>query len=289
MSLSINSNIGSLNAQTRLNKASSALGTSFKRLSSGLRVNSSKDDSAGMSISNRMTSQIRGLNQAVRNVNDSVSMVQVAEGALDETTNALQRMRELAVQASNDTLVTSDREDIWKEMAQLQEEVDRIATQTTYNGQNVLGSTTQNTAFSATLQIGNNANQTFDLTINAAYGSNLGVGQQSIYATTASFTALDASEQHSLANEMIGKLDSALDSVSDIRADLGSVQNRLESVMTNLTNVAENTADARSRIMDTDIAAETSNLTRNSILQQAATAILAQANQQPQIALQLLG
>ncbi|MGN7610805.1 flagellin N-terminal helical domain-containing protein [Magnetococcales bacterium HHB-1] len=287
MSLSINSNVASLNAQSRLNKASSALGTSFKRLSSGLRVNSSKDDSAGMSISNRMTSQIRGLNQAVRNANDSISMVQVAEGALDETTNSLQRMRELAVQASNDTLVTSDREDIWKEMNQLLSEVNRIAEQTTYNGQTVLGSA-GGTDFSATLQIGNNANQTFDLTINTAYASNLGLTQESVYTTT-NYTALDASGQQSVANYVISKLDSALDSVSDIRADLGSVQNRLESVITNLTNVSENTSDSRSRIMDTDIASETSNLTRNSILQQAATAILAQANQQPQIALQLLG
>ncbi|MGN7610804.1 flagellin N-terminal helical domain-containing protein [Magnetococcales bacterium HHB-1] len=287
MSLSINSNVASLNAQSRLNKASNTLGQSFQRLSSGLRVNAAKDDAAGMSINQRMSSQIRGLNQAIRNANDSVSMVQVAEGALDETSNALQRMRELAVQASNDTLVTSDRQDIWKEMNQLLSEVNRIAEQTTYNGQTVLGST-GGTDFSATLQVGNQTNQTFDLTINTAYASNLGLTQGSVYTTT-DMIALDASGQQSLANYLIGAIDSAVESVSDIRADLGSVQNRLESIITNLNNVSENTEAARSQIMDTDIASETSNLTRNSILQQAATAILAQANQQPQIALQLLG
>ncbi|MGN7610803.1 flagellin N-terminal helical domain-containing protein [Magnetococcales bacterium HHB-1] len=287
MSLSINSNISSLNAQARLNKASNALGTSFKRLSSGLRVTASKDDSAGLSISHRMTAQVRGLNQAVRNTNDAISLVQVAEGALDETTNALQRMRELAVQASNDTLVSSDREDIWKEMNQLLKEVNRIAEQTQYNNQNVLGSAT-GSGFTGTMQIGNNAGQTFDLTINNAYGSTLGIASADM-GSAGDMTALTRAGQQSRANSMINALDTALDSVADIRADLGSVQNRFESIIANLTNVSVNTEASNSRIMDVDIASETSNMTRNSILQQAATAILAQANQQPQIALQLLG
>ncbi|MGN7612868.1 flagellin N-terminal helical domain-containing protein [Magnetococcales bacterium HHB-1] len=285
--LTINSNIASLNAQDRLNKASSALGTSFKRLSSGLRINQAKDDSAGLSISSRMTSQVRGLNQAVRNTNDAISMVQVAEGALDETTNALQRMRELSVQAANDTLVTSDREDIWKEMNQLLKEVNRIAEQTQYNNQHVLGSATGDN-FQATLQVGNNAGQTFDLTVNNAYASTLGITSADMGSAT-DMAGLTRAGQQSRANSMINALDTALDSVADIRADLGSVQNRFESIVSNLTNVSENTAASRSQIMDVDIANETSAMTRNSILQQAATAILAQANQQPQIALQLLG
>ncbi|MGN7610802.1 flagellin N-terminal helical domain-containing protein [Magnetococcales bacterium HHB-1] len=285
--LVINSNVASLNAQSKLNKASSALGTSFQRLSSGLRINAAKDDSAGFSISDRMTAQVRGLNQAMRNTNDAISLVQVAEGALDETTSALQRMRELSVQASNDTLVTSDREDIWKEMNQLLKEVNRIAEQTQYNNQNVLGSAT-GSGFTGTMQIGNNANQTYDLAVNNAYGSTLGIASADM-GSAGDMAALTRAGQQSRANSMITALDNALDSVADIRAGLGAAQNRFESIVANLGNISENTSAARSQIQDVDIANETSKMTRNSILQQAATAILAQANQQPQIALQLLG
>ncbi|MGN7612866.1 flagellin N-terminal helical domain-containing protein [Magnetococcales bacterium HHB-1] len=287
MALTVNTNVASLNAQRMLNGASNKLGVSFQRLSSGLRVNTAKDDAAGLSINHRMTAQIRGLNQAVRNTNDAISLVQVAEGALDETTNALQRMRELSVQASNDTLVTSDREDIWKEMNELLKEVNRIAEQTEFNNQNLLGATT-GSAFTATFQIGNNADQTYDLTVNNGYGSVLGIASADM-GSAGDMTALTRAGQQSRANSMITALDNAIESVADIRAGLGAAQNRFESIIANISNVSENTSAARSRIVDADIANETSTMTRNSILQQAATAILAQANQQPQLALQLLG
>ncbi|MGN7610801.1 flagellin N-terminal helical domain-containing protein [Magnetococcales bacterium HHB-1] len=287
MALTVNTNVASLNAQRMLNSASNKLGVSFQRLSSGLRVNAAKDDAAGLSINHRMTAQIRGLNQAVRNTNDAISLVQVAEGALDETTNALQRMRELSVQASNDTLVTSDREDIWKEMNELLKEVNRIAEQTEFNNQNLLGDSAGAT-FTATFQIGNNANQTYDLTVNNGYGSVLGIASADM-GSAGDMAALTRAGQQSRANSMITALDNAIESVADIRSGLGAAQNRFESIIANISNVSENTSAARSRIVDADIANETSTMTRNSILQQAATAILAQANQQPQIALQLLG
>ncbi|MBF0188803.1 MAG: flagellin FliC [Magnetococcales bacterium] len=291
MSLVINTNIASLNAQRKLMGSTRSLGTSFQRLSSGLRINAAKDDAAGMSISHRMTAQVRGLNQAMRNTNDAISLVQVAEGALDETTNSLQRIRELSVQAANDTLVSSDREDIWKEVNQLLEEVDRIANQTEYNGQGLLGSTAGSTAaanYTAKFHIGNNADQTMDIAIQNAGTSAVGMVRSDIGSGT-DMTALTAASQQVRANSVIQMADSALESVADIRATLGSYQNRFESIITNLANVSENTSAARSRIVDADIAAETSNMTKNAILQQAATAILAQANQQPQMALQLLG
>ncbi|MBF0294174.1 MAG: flagellin FliC [Magnetococcales bacterium] len=276
MSLSIATNMASLNAQRKLAITTNALGTTFQRLSSGLRINSAKDDAAGLSISTRMTSQIRGINQAARNANDAISMFQVAEGALDETTNALQRIRELAVQAANDTNGSTDRLALQKEINQLLSEIDRIAVQTEFNNQVLLsGGWETPKAF----QVGPKGGQTILVSVlRATTTSLLSVGAGA---------AINVSTQAS-ANKTIGRVDSALDSVSDIRASLGAFQNRFEAVIANLTNISENTASARSRITDADIAAESAALTRNSILQQAGTAILAQANQQPQIALQLL-
>ncbi|MBF0367959.1 MAG: flagellin FliC [Magnetococcales bacterium] len=290
MGFAINTNVASLNAQRNLSRSTSALGTTFERLSSGLRINSAKDDAAGLSISTRMTAQIRGINQAVRNANDGISLLQVAEGALDETTNSLQRIRELAVQAANGTLVSSDREDLQNEVEQLIHEIQRVAHTTEFNDQQLLWG-----SFSAGKQfhVGADANQTIQVSIQAAGADALGLAQVSTNGTVSTNLSINlgsgGGSATSAAESAISRLDNALDSVADIRASLGALQNRFESTIANLTNVSENTSAARSQIMDADIAAETAALTRNSILQQAGTAILSQANQQPQLALQLLG
>ncbi|MEO5334253.1 MAG: flagellin FliC [Magnetococcus sp. YQC-5] len=276
MAFSITTNVAAMTAQRKLESTTKTLGTTFQRLSSGLRINAAKDDSAGLTIATRMTSQVRGINQAMRNANDAISMAQVAEGALDETTNALQRMRELAVQASNDTLVTTDRLAIQKEINQLLSEVDRIAGQTKFNNQILLSGGWET---AKVFHVGADGGQTIAMTVDRTTTTSL-IG-------AAAGTSLNVHVQAS-ANNTIGRIDSALDSVSDIRASLGAFQNRFEAVIANLGSVSENTAAARSRIMDADIAAESASLTRNAILQQAGTAMLAQANQQPQIALQLL-
>ena len=283
MAFAINTNVQSLNAQNNLNRVTKSLGTTFQRLSSGLRINHASDDAAGLSISDRMTAQVRGLNQSVRNANDAISLVQVAEGALEETTNAIQRMRELAVQAANDTYTSGDRDDMQKEINQLLSEIDRIAQFTEFNNQGLLSG---GFATGKKMHVGADKDQTITVTIASMHTSamalNLAAGDLlSLGDTTGS--------GQSNANIMIASMDAALDSVADLRATLGSYQNRFESVISNLSNVSENTSAARSRIMDADIAAETAALTQNAILQQAGTAILAQANQQPQIALQLLG
>jgi flagellin len=273
MALSINTNIASMNATRKLGVSTHNLGTTFERLSSGLRVNGAKDDAAGLAISTRMTGQIRGMNMAIRNTNDAVSLVQVAEGALDETTNALQRMRELAVQSANGTMTTSDRASLNLEVLQLRSEIQRISTTTKFNGKSLING---DQAGGITFQVGANAAESLTVSVGSAGGVALSV------ATTTVSTAQKASTA-------LNQIDVALDSVSDIRANLGAYQNRFESLMANLSNIVENTSSARSRIMDADIAKETANLTKNAIMQQASTAILAQANQQPQIALQLLG
>ena len=274
MPLYINTNVASLNAQRNLLQSSNDLGKTFARLSSGLRVNSAKDDAAGLSISTRMTSQIKGLNVAIRNANDGISMSQVAEGALTETTNALQRIRELAVQAANGTNTDSDRGDLDQEVKQLISELQRISTQTEFNTKPLLTG-----AFTGMkIQVGAFSGQTIEFDIDS----------MSLTALQMNSTHVNVSSQAD-AEATISSVDSALESVSDLRATLGAVQNRFEAVIANLSNVVENMSAARSRILDADIAQETANLTRNAILQQAGTAVLAQANQQPQLALQLLG
>ncbi|MBF0138640.1 MAG: flagellin FliC [Magnetococcales bacterium] len=275
MALMINTNVSSLNAQRRLTSSTNTLGKTFERLSSGLRINRAGDDAAGLSISTRMSAQVRGTTQAIRNANDAISLTQVAEGALNETTSALQRIRELTVQAANDTNRTSDRTDIQREIRQLLSEIDRISTTTTFNKIVLLSG---GIATGKKFQVGPDGGQTIQMSIkNATTASLFSVGTNSINVST----------QGSY-NRLISRIDSALDSVSDIRARLGAYQNRFEAVIANLSNMVENTSAARSRILDADIAAETANLTKHSILQQAGTAILAQANQQPQIALKLL-
>jgi flagellin len=273
MALSINTNIASMNATRKLGISTHQLGTTFERLSSGLRVNGAKDDAAGLAIATRMTGQIRGMNMAIRNTNDAVSLVQIAEGALDETTNALQRMRELAVQSANGTMNTSDRASLNLEVLQLRSEIQRISTTTKFNGLSLLNGAQ---AGGIDFQVGANAGESLTVSVASAGGVALSVATTTVSTANKASTALN-------------QIDVALDSVSDIRASLGAYQNRFESLMANLSNIVENTSAARSRIMDADIAKETANLTKGAIMQQASTAILAQANQQPQIALQLLG
>jgi len=270
--LSVNTNVASLNAQNNLAKSQNLLTTSLSRLSSGLRINSAKDDAAGLAISNRMTSQIRGLNQAARNANDGISLAQTAEGALDEVTNMLQRMRELAIQSVNGSNSTADRQSLNDEYTQLMAEIDRIASKTTFNGQEVLDGTLGSVKF----QVGAEAGDTITVSINASMDS----GGLSI-DTTSIGTA-------SAASGAIAELDDAIASVDDFRGRLGAVQNRFESTIANVQNVAENVSAARSRIVDADFALETANLTKAQILQQAGTAMLAQANMVPQQALGLL-
>ena len=284
MALTINTNVASLNAQRNLGVSQSNLAKSMQRLSSGLRINSAKDDAAGLAISDRMTAQIRGLNQAARNANDGISLAQTAEGALQETTNILQRMRELAVQGANDTNSTTDRASIQAEMDAMVSEIDRIAGTTKFNGKAVINGDLATTG--ASFQVGANTDDATEvITFNIASakaadlksGTSLGVAAANVKVT-----------DNALARTAITNIDGALAAVDDIRGGLGAVQNRFESTIANLNNSAENISAARSRILDADIAQETSAMTKSNILQQAGVAILAQANQAPQLALSLL-
>ncbi|MGL1833374.1 flagellin domain-containing protein [Rhodocyclaceae bacterium SMB388] len=272
MSQVINTNVASLNAQRNLNTSQSLLNTSLQRLSSGLRINSAKDDAAGLAISERFTTQIRGLNQAVRNANDGISLAQTAEGALVEVSNNLQRIRELAVQSRNATNSVSDREALDAEVQQRVAEIDRIASQTQFNGLNLLDGSFVAQAF----QVGANVGQTIEI----AEIADASTGGLSL----AGINVLDPTA----ADDVLTRVDVALSNVNGSRADLGALQNRFESVIANLQTTSENLSASRSRIMDTDFAAETANLTRAQILQQAGVAMLAQANALPQNVLTLL-
>jgi len=407
MALTINTNVASLNAQRNLGTSQSNLNRSMQRLSSGLRINSAKDDAAGLAISDRMTAQIRGLNQASRNANDGISLAQTAEGALQESTNILQRIRELAVQSANDTNSTSDRSSLNAEVTQLKDELDRIAQTTAFNGRYVIdGSMSATGGSQATFQVGANAgtNETISFNIESARSADLGTeagytayvaetlgaytagasgfsftqdvgssaastvtiafdsatagasaagditlsgmsaGSITVTITTATLTTastvtssavaaainndstaanlVDATGTTAVATAgsmsitggvaevqaagtttvdnlsvatrseavvTIASVDLALEDVDENRGSLGAIQNRFESTIANLNNVAENLSAARSRILDADIAMETSEMTKQNILQQAGVSILAQANQAPQLALSLLG
>jgi flagellin len=271
--LTVNTNIASLNAQRNLTSTQGTLNTSLQRLSSGLRINSAKDDAAGLAISNRMTAQVRGLNQAARNANDGISLAQTAEGALDEVTNMMQRMRELAVQAANGSNSTSDRQSLDDEYQELMSEITRIANTTSFNGQDVLAGTLGSVKF----QVGAEAGETITVSIN----QNMTANGLSISSTKITSTMANASYA-------IGKLDEAIADVDNFRGKLGAVQSRFESTIANVSNVAENVSAARSRIVDADFAEETASLTKAQILQQAGVAMLSQANQLPQTALSLL-
>ncbi len=275
MSLFVNTNVSAINAQRQLINSGNSLDTSFKRLSSGFRINSAADDAAGLQISNRLSSQINGLNQAISNANDGISLAQTAEGAMEEITNALQRIRTLAVQSQNGINSSADRVALQKEVSALKTEISRIATTTQFGGVNLLDG-----KYSAKFLVGANAGQSISVNISRTGGgfgtSGLGLSNLSISSVTGASAAL-------------ASLDSAIKTIDGKRADLGALQNRFQSTIRNLSNIVENVSAARSRIRDTDFAKETAELTRSQILQQASTTILSQANQRPQAALSLLG
>ncbi|MFI8609125.1 flagellin domain-containing protein [Pseudomonas sp. NPDC077649] len=281
MALTVNTNVASLNTQRNLNKASDSLSVSMQRLSTGSRINSAKDDAAGLQISNRLTSQINGLNVAIRNANDGISIAQVAEGALQQSTDILQRMRELALQAANGSNSSVDRESLNQEVVALQSELDRISDTTSFgSGSNKLY-LLDGSAFSGDVafQVGADANETINVTMGSAAfnASGLGVASGDVDITTASG-----------AQAAVSAIDAAMATIDSRRAELGAVQNRFTNTIANLQNIAENVSASRGRIKDTDFAAETANLTKNQVLQQASTAILAQANQLPSAVLSLL-
>ena len=279
----INTNMMSLNSQRALDSSQMSMQTSLERLSSGLRINRAKDDAAGLAISERLSAQIRGLEQANRNGFDGISLMQTAEGALNEVGNMLQRMRELAVQSANGTISLADKRSLNDEYLELQDEIDRVFKSAEFNGVNLLGNTA-----SLTLQIGYKAGSNFQVvvsTVNMGSRTLAGGGISFVVATTASRQISATSK----ATWMLSKLDAAIDNVTQKRADFGAKQNRIESILRNTANVVENQSAARSRIRDADFARETANLTRTQILQQAGTAMLAQANQLPQNVLQLIG
>jgi flagellin len=270
----INTNVMSLNAQRNLSTSQSALATSIQRLSSGLRVNSAKDDAAGLAIAERMNAQVKGMNVAIRNANDAISLSQTAEGSLGKVGDALQRMRELAVQASNATNGTSDRANLDAEYQQLSAEVTRVLTGTKFNGTDLLS-----TGATLTFQVGSNNVATDQIDVAT---SDLTAG--------AGVTAVVGGDLTSSANALaaMDDLDTAIDEITTARSTFGAAQNRFESVIGNLQVAAENQAASRGRIMDADFAAETASLTRGQILQQAGTAMLAQANSIPNNVLSLL-
>ncbi|AEE22208.1 flagellin N-terminal helical domain-containing protein [Paraglaciecola chathamensis] len=274
MSLFVNTNVSSLNATRQLFTSNNNLNTSFERLSSGFRINSAKDDAAGLQISNRLTTQVLGLNMAVRNANDGISLAQTAEGALGEVTTALQRIRVLAVQAQNGINASADRLALQKEVDALKFEMSRIAATTQFGGVNILGGD-----YSSAFLVGANPGQTISINISRTNGfgaAGLFDGEDISVATVA-----DASRAMVAVLEAISIIDAK-------RADLGAIQNRFQSTIRNLSNISENVSAARSRIRDTDFAVETAELTRWQIIQQASITVLGQANQRPQSALQLL-
>ena len=293
MALYVQTNTSSINSQRMLARSTRQLDTSYERLSSGLRINSAKDDAAGLQISNRMASQINGLTQGNRNANDGISMCQVTEGALDEVTSMLQRIRTLAIQSANGTNSSAERTAINEEVQQLIKEVRRVGTDTSYGGNlKILGSGVGSTVF----QVGSNAYQTISLTmkslsklvtVTAAFnipnssGITANIAQNTTLSDMTVLSAADSQKTIAFMSEIIRQVDS-------YRAELGAVQNRMESTISNQENVIENVSDARSRIRDVDYAVETANMTQQSIIQQASTTILTQANQKNQIAMNLL-
>ncbi len=274
----INTNLQSLNAQRNLSSSQSSLSVSMQRLSSGMRVNSAKDDAAGLAIAERMNAQVRGMNVAMRNANDGISLAQTAEGALSKVGDSLQRMRELAVQARNATNTTSDLDSIGKEYAQLGQEIGRVIGGTTFNGKSILG----DDAGTQTFQIGANttANDSVDVITNNM------TNDPTITAVTAG--VIDNASTPDTLKTVIDNIDAAITTVSGQRAVLGASQNRFDAIISNLSVSVENQTAARSRIMDADFAAETANLSRAQILQQAGNTMVAQANQLPQQVLSLL-
>jgi flagellin len=282
MSLTINTNLASLTAQNNLASSQSSLATSMQRLSSGLRVNSAKDDAAGLAIAERMNAQVRGMNVASRNANDGISMAQTADGALAQVSNSLQRMRELAVQSRNATNSGSDKDSLNKEFNQLQQEITRVLGGTTFNGQHILGSD----ATAMDFQIG--ANTTNDDRVTVTTNNMVTDSAIDAVTTNAGTATIDSTATGGDIDNVINNIDTAIDKVNDTRAMFGATQSRFDSVISNLQSGVENQTAARSRIMDADFASETANMSRAQVLQQAGTAMIAQANQLPQQVLTLL-
>ena len=323
MALYVNTNVSSINAQRKLANSTLALNTSYQRLSSGLRINSSKDDAAGLQISDRLTAQINGLNQGNRNANDGIALAQTIEGALDETTNMLQRIRTLAVQAANGTNTAKDRQALQEEVNALSDEITRIAQKTTFAGAQVLDggknvtnglmrpaggkAAAQATSWEYFFQVGANAKDEISLECGAF--TMKGIASQADIANLPQLTKADkignnyalagisvngntwhwVVSQPSIAQRTLHTIDRFIELVDSKRAALGAIQNRMESTIRNQSSISENESDARSRIRDTDFASETAALTQNQIIQQASQSILTQANQRPTVALNLLG
>ncbi|GGF52168.1 flagellin N-terminal helical domain-containing protein [Alteromonas lipolytica] len=276
MSLYVNTNVSSMNAQRQLFSSGNGLDTAFERLSSGFRINSAADDAAGLQISDRMTSQIQGLDQAVRNANDGISLAQTAEGAMQEITTALQRIRVLAIQSQNGINTSADRLALQKEVSALKTEISRIASTSQFGGVDILTG-----GYSAKFLVGANAGQSISVNISRTGG----YGFSGLTNGGSDLSVADAAS----ASGALTTIDSAISAIDAKRADLGAIQNRFQSTIRNLSNISENVAAARSRIRDTDFATETAQLTRFQIIQQASTTVLSQANQRPQAALSLLG
>ena len=319
MALYVNTNVTSLRGQSSLNKATNALSTTYNRLSTGLRINSAKDDAAGLQISDRLTSQINGLKQGNRNSNDAIALTQTVEGAMDEMTTMLQRIRTLSVQAANGTNTTSDRASIQAEVSSLSREITRIASRTTFGGKTVLSGfgtegslVTDGTSNQVVFQVGANANDVtkLDMRLADADGKHKvttdyslaklmsAVGVDSKAMTTTSGVENAKSDQtytvwnvatSTAAQATLADIDKVINLIDTKRGDFGALENRLSSTISNQTNIANNESDARSRIRDTDYAEEASNLSAQSIVQQAASSMLTQANSLPQMALSLLG
>ena len=300
MALYVNTNTSSINAQRNLSKSTNALQSSYTKLASGSRINSAKDDAAGLQISNRMTSQINGLTQGNRNANDGISLCQTAEGALDEVSNMLQRMRTLAIQSANGTNSSDERDALNSEATQLQQEIARIGKDTSFGGTlKIFGSTATDVAdgaganglagTSVGFQVGSNANEKISVNFKSMSTIfNDGGASGITYDTLNTGSTIDLSSA-STSQDAITKLDNMIKGVDKYRATLGAAQNRLESTISNQENVIENVSDARSRIKDVDYASETAKMAQQQILQQASTSMLSQANQKNSIALNLLG
>ena len=275
MGLRVNTNVTSINAQRNLSQVTGRLSTNFRRLSTGLRISSAADDAAGLAISERLRSQVRSLDQAKRNANDGISMVQTAEGALNEVSSILTRLRELSIQANNGTVSDTDKDTLNEEFTSLVNEIDRIGNSTEFNNIKLLDGSASTVSFQ--VGFGTTANiDTLDVTLQEATASNLGLSSLDIGSTGSQTGAITA-------------IDTAINTVSGLRGSLGAVQNRLGSTINNLAIQTENLSAAESRIRDVDVAYETAQLTRNNILQQASISVLSQANAQPQAALSLLG
>lgn len=274
----INHNMNAMNAHRNMGVNNNNAAKSMEKLSSGLRINRAGDDAAGLAISEKMRGQIRGLDQASRNAQDGISLIQTAEGALNETTNILQRMRELSVQAANDTNATTDRQAIQTELVALREEITRIADTTKFNGKNLINSAASGSQLN--IQVGANAGEKIVLSLTAMSASAIGV-TSGLVTTIGTGSTGDA-------NSLTDAIDEALVKVSTQRAKFGALQNRLEHTIKNVDNTSENLQSAESRIRDVDMAKEMMNFSKNNILNQAAQSMLSQANQQPQNVLQLL-